>query len=226
MSASIADIGSSPRLRGTPWRLCWHSPPTRFIPAPAGNAAPPMPAHRIEPVHPRACGERHLLLGVAQDLVGSSPRLRGTRLAAAAQPARRRFIPAPAGNAGRIRSGTASWSVHPRACGERQAGAIIAPVGDGSSPRLRGTRLPRDVAPARLRFIPAPAGNARLTCSCSRWAPVHPRACGERRAGSRSSGSGAGSSPRLRGTPARRGRGRDRPRFIPAPAGNALPAEH
>ena len=74
----------------------------------------------------------------------------------------------------------------------------------GSSPRLRGT-LPVFVGPVvDVRFIPAPAGNAR-------WPPSE-------------TGNLTGSSPRLRGTPAPSTRRPARRRFIPAPAGNAMEA--
>ena len=70
------------------------------------------------------------------------------------------------------------------------------------------------------RFIPAPAGNTTAAESVWRFAPVHPRACGEHIGDLRSKCFHIGSSPRLRGTP---NPGRERQpsyRFIPAPAGN------
>ena len=49
--------------------------------------------------------------------------------------------------------------VHPRARGEQREplGAVVEVF--GSSPRTRGTEVERFVAVARLRFIPAHAGN-------------------------------------------------------------------
>ena len=52
--------------------------------------------------------------------------------------------------------------------------------------------------------------------------PVHPRACGERASASLTNSIVNGSSPRLRGTLARRRESSVDDRFIPAPAGNAL----
>ena len=50
--------GSSPRVRGTDFRMRFGFYRLRFIPARAGNG-PPRPARiRWTPVHPRACGER------------------------------------------------------------------------------------------------------------------------------------------------------------------------
>ena len=91
----------------------------------------------------------------------------------------------------------------------------------GSSPRLRGTRVHRRGARRRVRFIPAPAGNATLPRRQWRTSSVHPRACGERRGSMRPSSSSGGSSPRLRGTRTVTIAGASRSRFIPAPAGNA-----
>ena len=50
--------------------------------------------------------------------------------------------------------------VHPRACGERAFSASVAPAAYGSSPRLRGTPTEITGNEMKMRFIPAPAGNA------------------------------------------------------------------
>jgi len=92
----------------------------------------------------------------------------------------------------------------------------------GSSPRLRGTRLPVVSEHHQLRFIPAPAGNASVPSARASARTVHPRACGERRFATFHAYLRAGSSPRLRGTREQRRHGCRDLRFIPAPAGNAL----
>ena len=148
---------------------------------------------------------------------GSSPRLRGTRLALVA------------------------GSVHPRACGEHLIVSGEQDFSDGSSPRLRGTQDALDVLVTHLRFIPAPAGNTPTMAVLYPERPVHPRACGEHSNSSVNMDSSSGSSPRLRGTHPERSanrrlvtvsspRLRGTPpldaersvivRFIPAPAGN------
>ena len=50
--------------------------------------------------------------------IGSSPRLRGTRLAGMTGPARAGIIPALAGNTSRVRILQRCSRDHPRACGE------------------------------------------------------------------------------------------------------------
>ena len=110
-------------------------------------------------VHPRACGEQRATAVEETTGIGSSPRLRGTVLAALGQSEEGRFIPAPAGNSSLTSLGEYHPPVHPRACGE-QASTTMKPSGViGSSPRLRGTdTLSRGLGEA-IRFIPAPAGN-------------------------------------------------------------------
>ena len=132
--------------------------------------------------------------------IGSSPRVRGTRAAAAKVGRRSRFIPACAGNSGRRTSRSPRSPVHPRVCGElpRDGGWLAAQsrfipacagnswggsfdpaTANGSSPRVRGTHG-RDVAFARRhRFIPACAGNSSLISLSCDSGSVHPRVCGE-----------------------------------------------
>ncbi len=198
----VQQVGSSPRLRGT-HRPCQTSCQCRrFIPAPAGNTAADAELVAIAPVHPRACGEH------------SRRRL--------ATPVQRPVHPRACGEQRRCCERSACGTpVHPRACGEhavdsQQLTSRIA----GSSPRLRGTGMRPATAPARRRFIPAPAGNgtstAGLIADCrfipapagnavaigasTRAESVHPRACGERRTRSPVDWISLGSSPRLRGT--------------------------
>ncbi len=94
---AIAD-GSSPRMRGTR-----QSPKTprhglRFIPAHAGNTHAGLSKGSFPAVHPRACGEHNLLFAKNHVETGSSPRMRGTRVANPFRIFLHRFIPAHAGN--------------------------------------------------------------------------------------------------------------------------------
>jgi len=195
-----ARIGSSPRLRGTPQRREVREALGRFIPAPAGNAARSRRWCPRRSVHPRACGERASVAGGSAAAAGSSPRLRGTLSNFATDQLRERFIPAPAGNALRIKVCVGRAAVHPRACGERARMPNTHSRIAGSSPRLRGTRVWSSAHENRQRFIPAPAGNAAPVISDNVPGSVHPRACGERVDPRRLPATGCGSSPRLRGT--------------------------
>ena len=176
----------------------------RFIPACAGNSASASAASAAAwraAVHPRVCGELDARARFAFGFGGSSPRVRGTRLAPAPPARGGRFIPACAGNSRPPTPPANAAPVHPRVCGELSPANAARQRRPGSSPRVRGTPL-RDQAVAALgRFIPACAGNSqRPELPCHR-AAVHPRVCGEL----------AGFAPRCA----------YRARFIPACAGNS-----
>ena len=73
-----------------------------------------------------------------------------------------------------------------------------------------------------LRFIPACAGNTLGKEFDGFRVAVHPRLCGEHSSIIASPCSCNGSSPPVRGTPSHCLEARQRPRFIPACAGNTL----
>ncbi len=91
----------------------------RFIPAPAGNGSLAHLEWWEMAVHPRACGEREIIIYAHDISHGSSPRLRGTVKDWVGEWIDLRFIPAPAGNGQADISSGANLAVHPRACGER-----------------------------------------------------------------------------------------------------------
>ena len=94
----------------------------------------------------------------------------------------------------------------------------------GSSPRVRGTEpRPRRVQRTQ-RFIPACAGNSSNCLSPGARATVHPRVCGEQYAALGDLLNTIGSSPRVRGTVLKNQFSELLLRFIPACAGNSLPA--
>ncbi len=196
----IVSIGSSPRVRGTQWRLLPTLPNSRFIPACAGNAQRSSRRCSAGSVHPRVCGERVMASTIMCAGFGSSPRVRGTLAGLRAHPVVSRFIPACAGNARGWQHRRGQPSVHPRVCGERFVGVPLNASILGSSPRVRGTPIPQRHRFSQRRFIPACAGNARIGRCPGPDRPVHPRVCGERPRGSPVSGSVYGSSPRVRGT--------------------------
>ena len=132
--------GSSPRSRGTrasapPCPAAWG-----FIPALAGNTRKGRRWSFWLSVHPRARGEHMVSEQFRICLGGSSPRSRGTHPRFRGWVARRRFIPALAGNTAASAAFHAPHTVHPRARGEHAP--VFAPrsLRNGSSPRSRGTR--------------------------------------------------------------------------------------
>ena len=213
--------GSSPRMRGTPSRPLRASCRRGIIPAHAGNTQTVLDMNGKDGDHPRACGEHttiitplRLRLGdhpracgehfdddsrVIHD-VGSSPRMRGTLLAANYVIDCLRIIPAHAGNTGVTFSPTPwSWD-HPRACGEHRGHANLRVLSRGSSPRMRGTPG-FGVAYNPLRgIIPAHAGNTGWSFLFPFLVGDHPRACGEHIFRFVPGARLLGSSPRMRGT--------------------------
>ena len=214
---------------------------TRFIPACAGNTATASPSPTPPSVHPRVRGEHRasfsLRIGNFRFIpacagntahfheiagcVSVHPRVRGEHAPLAVAGQRdRRFIPACAGNTGKRAPWRSTPAVHPRVRGEHfDRIAALHQVG-GSSPRARGTL---SVAPSHAqstRFIPACAGNTGSSPSRSTESTVHPRVRGEHHHANLDSRDAPGSSPRARGTRARKAADEATVRFIPACAGN------
>ena len=170
------------------------------------------------------CGEQALTLRRVRWKGGSSPRVRGTVYEDSGLCRGQRFIPACAGNRSCMRLPTLQPSVHPRVCGEQPVAVISRIPSHGSSPRVRGTVTSEREIHERMRFIPACAGNSRLTKSVRAISTVHPRVCGEQLPALINSSFVVGSSPRVRGTGRAAGPSVGAVRFIPACAGNRTSA--
>ena len=169
--------GSSPRVRGTPgtrYPLRHHA---GIIPACAGNTVGGRVHVTCAGDHPRVCGEHTSMTPSRASRMGSSPRVRGTRDKLVRFVPELGIIPACAGNTSFHVDGKAED--HPRVCGEHCRRRGGRRQSRGSSPRVRGTRLPRLRTSPCSRIIPACAGNTFLQ-PCQRhhgW--DHPRVCGE-----------------------------------------------
>ena len=137
--ACASCLGSSPRMRGTHGTNAVSHFFDRIIPAYAGNTRPVRFSIPIPGDHPRVCGEHLPTASVFHPLTGSSPRMRGTLLAMAFQPAFPGIIPAYAGNTSSLAWPRASSRDHPRVCGEHCPWIPPAGFSWGSSPRMRGT---------------------------------------------------------------------------------------
>ena len=192
--------GSSPRVRGTGRSPANKYLCDRFIPACAGNSWSRNTHTRSPPVHPRVCGEQQAEANLVALQNGSSPRVRGTVRSAQTPTTRSRFIPACAGNSRETTRETGSIPVHPRVCGEQLLSPVSRSGGAGSSPRVRGTVATPNQRHAKIRFIPACAGNSFRLLSLQVIL--------------------SGSSPRVRGTGLLLVISVVQGRFIPACAGN------
>ena len=92
----------------------------------------------------------------------------------------------------------------------------------GSSPLARGTQNIESEAVARVRLIPARAGNTGSTVLAAGGLQAHPRSRGEHQSSPVNSNVSSGSSPLARGTPNDRKPSRAAHRLIPARAGNTV----
>ena len=196
----------------------------RFIPASAGNTPRYGQSGFSPAVHPRERGEHGAALVRHVGQLGSSPRARGTRGGGVADGGDGRFIPASAGNTFDFAGEKHSQPVHPRERGEHEATRHTSSRVIGSSPRARGTLPLAPFELARLRFIPASAGNTCTQNTDPHGHAVHPRERGEHVLNTAQGAGVAGSSPRARGTRVVGQLGRSKRRFIPASAGNTTTA--
>ena len=212
--------GSSPRVRGTLESVSCEGEHRGIIPACAGNTAILKSCRFGIRDHPRVCGEHLGCVRVCERVMGSSPRVRGTRFVDDLPVGQAGIIPACAGNTIRVTSSTRSRWDHPRVCGEHFGKEAILPTKAGSSPRVRGTQSTRFFRTLQSGIIPACAGNTTVSKTSRRRSGDHPRVCGEHARACNTCSLVRGSSPRVRGTlfggvddPALRG-------IIPACAGN------
>ena len=214
--------GSSPRMRGTHRTCAIQWCPHGIIPAYAGNTRWTRPPATLRRDHPRVCGEHPNRPGWHRLLQGSSPRMRGTPCSSPRRARSTGIIPAYAGNTRTPPTRPPLRWDHPRVCGEHLTENEAHRAGEGSSPRMRGTRSCPGLRCRCLGIIPAYAGNTTSRATCRRSARDHPRVCGEHPDNALLSESMSGSSPRMRGTLCRHRNACFLIGIIPAYAGNTL----
>ena len=128
--------------------------------------------------HPRACGAHRVAKSGMAVLMGSSPRMRGSRAVITMRAKNHGIIPAHAGLTHRAWAVLAAHWDHPRACGAHCQRTELALRKEGSSPRMRGSPPEISCHAAFCGIIPAHAG---LTLGLRRFLCLfgdHPRACG------------------------------------------------
>ena len=167
--------------------------------------------------------------------------MRGTPLRYGRGGSELRIIPAHAGNTAVAERDFPAARDHPRACGEHARSLVtsnhgqwIIPahagnttpttrqsaLGQGSSPRMRGTHSAYHALGGNGGIIPAHAGNTNRNHSRLSQGGDHPRACGEHLGHLSFFSALPGSSPRMRGTPFARYNLPNAYGIIPAHAGN------
>ena len=149
--------GSSPRVRGKPWRTAEKRRDPRLIPACAGKTIDRR-SHGPRPgAHPRVCGENGWPCHQPSPLTGSSPRVRGKQFRTTRVTTVCGLIPACAGKTQWPLPVRFLHRAHPRVCGENSCYQTRPSVFVGSSPRVRG-KLP-------LAFLAAKAGGLIPACA-------------------------------------------------------------
>ena len=166
------------------------------------------------------CGEHPQAVAAGGNLVGSSPRVRGTPEMVFPFAIALGIIPACAGNTSWQSTPLRCCRDHPRVCGEHRTANVKMHVQPGSSPRVRGTPHDRISETVVGGIIPACAGNTQTSMSYISHHRDHPRVCGEHYKAKYEELKGEGSSPRVRGTPWKRHDELAERGIIPACAGN------
>ena len=181
MSSRMAELGSSPRMRGARERGGLAVLLNGIIPAYAGSTQACLFSCFPLWDHPRVCGEHLRDCALHQRVWGSSPRMRGAPHGRRAGQLLLRIIPAYAGSTYTVYKRYQPYWDHPRVCGEH------AP-------------LARQLL-AKGRIIPAYAGSTLPSRDYLEGGRDHPRVCGEHRPPESRRLLPSGSSPRMRGAP-------------------------
>ena len=165
------------------------------------------------------CGADQDANTAVKGTAGSSPRVRGRPARPRFAGTRVRLIPACAGQTTHRCPSPSMDGAHPRVCGADKSSIATYDGTLGSSPRVRGR--PRRDNPGRWvgGLIPACAGQTQVERSRRGSLEAHPRVCGADWRSPPPTSPRTGSSPRVRGRPARRPQARHSPGLIPACAG-------
>ena len=150
--------GSSPRVRGSRAVAAWIGTNVGIIPAGAGlTAACPSP-DGVQRDHPRGCGAHLLPFVFCVSKLGSSPRVRGSRISRDGCHDCPGIIPAGAGLTRPLRPRKHPAWDHPRGCGAHIRRPTFMTTTSGSSPRVRGSQIPDVNNSTANGIIPAGAG--------------------------------------------------------------------
>ena len=145
------------------------------------------------------CGEHERDTSFMNEMVGSSPHVRGAPRFHEVLCGEFGIIPACAGSTRpRWSSLDASWD-HPRMCGEHRPQRKAISAMPGSSPHVRGARTLLHRVGSREGIIPACAGSTFFPVGSGPHCRDHPRMCGEHLGPPLAISVPEGSSPHVRG---------------------------
>ena len=151
--------GSTPCVRGEERNPHSRADDRRFTPARTGKRALRPGSSSAESVHPRAYGEKPLVVCRSRQCIGSTPCVRGMGLRRAAAPR--------------------ACTVHPRAYGEEAACSNVSGSMTGSPPYVRGRGGNARGGRVADRFTPVRTGTSLGRPWIGAMRTVHPRAYGE-----------------------------------------------
>ena len=197
----------------------YSSPPSRSIPACAGEPFCGKKGNHSTGVYPRVCGGTRRPAGLtplhtglsprvrgnpvqainAYASIGLSPRVRGNHPCAANNGLLSGSIPACAGEPCCERTGLIALWVYPRVCGGTKLDSGLSEGSPGLSPRVRGNRDMSIIRTGDERSIPACAGEPGCACGYAQAVWVYPRVCGGTQVRAHHQDLHVGLSPRVRG---------------------------
>jgi len=196
--------GLSPRVRGSPDAPPHLAANGGSIPACAGEPFRQNTAGIFGRVYPRVCGGATHAPAARLVLMGLSPRVRGSHVAARKQTGIGGSIPACAGEPW-LRPWARFWlGVYPRVCGGAMWRRASKPASVGLSPRVRGSQTHKISRKTFTGSIPACAGEPQDASHFLSLLGVYPRVCGGAFLGGHLLLECHGLSPRVRGSPRRR----------------------
>ena len=191
--------GLSPRVRGNHIAGCIAQQGRRSIPACAGEPADGFHRSDWRAVYPRVCGGTVLGKIASRHVQGLSPRVRGNRLPGCRASDTDGSIPACAGEPPVWGKPKAVAGVYPRVCGGTYQAMRLVRSTIGLSPRVRGNHAACLLVHAKLRSIPACAGEPWQGRYFRRVRWVYPRVCGGTLPAAPCPPPWTGLSPRVRG---------------------------
>ena len=154
--------GSSPHVRGARKLTVYMTNPDGIIPACAGSTTCVQIGVNRKWDHPRMCGEHAWAFSLTSSKSGSSPHVRGARGFMLSEAVHCGIIPACAGSTPQMtHSISITWD-HPRMCGEHIVKHVRPCSKRGSSPHVRGARIPSQRQGRLSGIIPACAGSTTL----------------------------------------------------------------
>ena len=218
--------GLSPPVRGSLPCTRSGTDRRRSIPARAGEPYSGSNTRSIYTVYPRPCGGATVVFASSQIIEGLSPPVRGSPWRPRCTARASRSIPARAGEPSPWTRQGLRWRVYPRPCGGAIVGSLTAEHVHGLSPPVRGSPANGPLETARLRSIPARAGEPAPTGFPLSRGQVYPRPCGGAFQSRKLVTCGLGLSPPVRGSRAPDDPGSGCERSIPARAGEPKRPEY